>query len=326
MTLIIEHISNNSIIQAGDRLITQDDHHGIQEVEVVSNKAIVFEASDAVMSISYAGNAVFDDKTTDHWLAELITGEAISQSFPKGIKIGPMNAKPQMSLSEIFFKFWQALSVPKKWGLKLAHWYGFYFQLSITGWRWNHRYYQPFILRIGKPAGSWQLRRKFQTMPIDKRGQSLWSWFPFFNMTKEEFHDIADDIQSKSLHFGMIEDAFARGIQRVSRREPRVGSHSITISILNPKYSRAVNVRYHSPENETLTYQLSPNGDSIRVMTTPWIIGRRVTKPPQAMSGGATFSTGSFKVQCHAPTNEGSSTVFSSSSLPRFTDNFKCGL
>jgi len=317
--LLIEHMSYGGIIQAGDRLVTLEDSHGLKIFEEVSNKALVFEAADAIITVTYAGRALFGGKFTDHWLAELLTGEEISMSLPRGIRIGPEFRR--MKLSDVFFRVWQALSVPNHWLVRRGQWYRTYFELSLLGWKWNHRYFQPFVLRFKKPSGTRRFDYQFETISPSRMNRYFWASFPDMNLTRAELIEIKSDIQNHSDYWGNIEDAFARAIQRVSLKEPRVGSHSITVSIPNPGFSRLITVKYHKPDNENLIYHLDgPGGESLNVMTTPWIIGGGVITPPQVLSGGSASCTDAFEIRCIAPINENSHIKFSSSSLARVTD------
>ena len=65
MTLIANVCSKDWIIQASDRLVTRS----ARPVDKNANKTVLFEARDAILSISYSGVAFLEGSPTDEWIA-----------------------------------------------------------------------------------------------------------------------------------------------------------------------------------------------------------------------------------------------------------------
>lgn len=76
MTLILTAVTPTCIIQAGDRLLTRRVNGKLEEFDEKSNKSVIYEASDGVLSIGYCGLALILGKLTDEWIAEQLNPAA----------------------------------------------------------------------------------------------------------------------------------------------------------------------------------------------------------------------------------------------------------
>ncbi|MDD1976199.1 hypothetical protein [Pseudomonas tussilaginis] len=70
MTLIITLATPMLIVQAGDRLLTQNVNGRTQQFDEKSNKSLIYEAFNGLLAISYRGKAFIQGKPTDEWIAE----------------------------------------------------------------------------------------------------------------------------------------------------------------------------------------------------------------------------------------------------------------
>jgi len=69
MTLILNILTSNRVIQASDRRLTLPNGE-IDDVE--ANKAICVVCANAIFSIGYTGLAFFRKKRTDEWITEYL--------------------------------------------------------------------------------------------------------------------------------------------------------------------------------------------------------------------------------------------------------------
>ena len=73
MTLIVTVATPCFVMQAGDRLLTREIAEEDYEIyDANSNKNVIYEASDGLLTISYAGIAFINRQPTDEWLAHLL--------------------------------------------------------------------------------------------------------------------------------------------------------------------------------------------------------------------------------------------------------------
>jgi hypothetical protein len=76
MTLIFTRASQDLLVQAVDRRITDTDRRVVDEC---ANKCIVYVCANAAVTISYTGIAILDDLATDEWLVEALTGQRLNR-------------------------------------------------------------------------------------------------------------------------------------------------------------------------------------------------------------------------------------------------------
>lgn len=79
MTLIVTISTPYFLIQAGDRLLTTAPNNEVEEFDSNSNKNVIYEATDGIVTISYCGVAFIHQRPTDEWI--------VSQLHPLGENI-----------------------------------------------------------------------------------------------------------------------------------------------------------------------------------------------------------------------------------------------
>ncbi len=85
MTLISSHIHPVFAVQISDRLVVEKRGTVIKPFDPLSNKSVVFWARDAIVSISYTGQAFVGDMTMDEWVAATLMGRLPAKdSVPMG--------------------------------------------------------------------------------------------------------------------------------------------------------------------------------------------------------------------------------------------------
>ena len=71
MTLIIALATPRFVIHVGDRLITMTDG---RRFDSASNKCLIYQTKDAIVSIGYCGLAYLENIPTDQWIAQKLWG------------------------------------------------------------------------------------------------------------------------------------------------------------------------------------------------------------------------------------------------------------
>jgi hypothetical protein len=90
VTLVLSYARGAYAVQVSDRLVTDVDSH--QTLDPKANKAIVFRASNALVSMAFAGRAVMHfrqrerERATDHWLVEQLIGQGVNQALNGGLR------------------------------------------------------------------------------------------------------------------------------------------------------------------------------------------------------------------------------------------------
>jgi hypothetical protein len=64
-------------VQVSDRLVSISQGGKVRPLDPFANKAIIYCASDALVSIGYSGIACIGSMETDAWLAECLSGEPL---------------------------------------------------------------------------------------------------------------------------------------------------------------------------------------------------------------------------------------------------------
>jgi hypothetical protein len=91
MTVVLTFGCPAFVMQISDRLVsvrradpTTGRIGGAEPFDPLSNKALIFRAADAIVSIGYSGTAYLEDRPTDEWIAEILWGEPLPEPGPWG--------------------------------------------------------------------------------------------------------------------------------------------------------------------------------------------------------------------------------------------------
>lgn len=75
ITVILTMACRRFVVQVSDRLVTD----GGREHDRLANKTALFQATDGLFAISYAGPANFKDLPTDVWIAQTLYGKELGR-------------------------------------------------------------------------------------------------------------------------------------------------------------------------------------------------------------------------------------------------------
>lgn len=154
MTLIVTVATPRAVLQAGDRLLTRKGSAGRYEsFDPVSNKSILYEAADGLVTLSYSGRAHIGTRTTDEWIAASLD-ENVDQMFddadpnPCAISL-PSGKSSRYSMTALVGRLRQRLaeledSVFEEYGITIA----------IAGWAAHAPEGKPELFELRRAARS----------------------------------------------------------------------------------------------------------------------------------------------------------------------------
>lgn len=301
MTLILSQVSYEFVLQVSDRLITQDREP--VEFDPVSNKSILYQAPDAIVSMSYTGIAYLDGRPTDQWFAELISGSSMPPgphpdsptmaclgTMPQWLHIGPTIRLITERLTNAF-----ALRHMRRQARRTP------FEILIAGWQWSLRKRpRPVVVSIAKKRSCaefkiWRSQRHLGP-------EALCVATPDGQLKTSERDSMCDEMRN-TRSADEAESVFIKTIRSTSRRSNLVGPDCMSILIPPPAVGK-VRVRYiaHKPRNLALVSRSPPKVlGTLPATFTPWVIGRDLMYAPSLIGGGGRAGLGPFEVVFEGP-------------------------
>jgi len=141
--------NRSSVLQVGDRLTSKPPSRPTSRPdrepwEVLSNKALIYVASDALVTMSYSRIAYVGSTNTDTWLAEQLDSD-IARGPHSSLRVGSSKHRVDIGIAvksladSIDHTFASMRSVDRS-GLTL----------QMVGWKWNkgNPYEMPFIWHL----------------------------------------------------------------------------------------------------------------------------------------------------------------------------------
>jgi hypothetical protein len=283
MTLILTLTNPAYTLQVSDRLLTQGD----REFDPFANKALVFQARDALVSVGYSGLAYVRGAPTDHWLAEQISGEVISE---RGIRIGALSRWCDIGAAVI--RLVQSLNqLPMVWRRGLG-------EVVIAGWQWPRR--KPARLRqilwlLQSPDGrSPYVARQLVARHLPARENLRLLYVPRgAPVSGQEVEELVRRIRGYGPQgHDLAEAALIEEVRRVRTRTLSVGPHCM--SILISRFLPLPRVRYHPEGQHSVVLR---EGPPLPMAFTPWIIGpdTAVTASPVLVRGCSQRNVGGVR-------------------------------
>lgn len=285
MTLILSLCRRDVVIHGSDRLLTL--HPSREQHDTISNKAVVYEASDGVFCMGYSGIAYLQNMPTDEWLIRKILKERRENSVHEIIKIIKRSAE---SLSQKIINQGQLM-------------------VSLAGYRrfYQNRCFGPFFARIDRRIGqnkasiegcaprffhgfsdlSWQQPGTSRGMLLDDLG------CPIPQRILENDAKIINKTGDVEYQERMIVDR----IRSVSTLSNTVGSNILTVTLDRTK--QEVNIKFHPVNDHWARIETPTRIVEGNAHHTPWIILPTVTKPPSAEIGDFTITGGNWPINIY---------------------------
>jgi hypothetical protein len=306
MTLILARVSADFALQVTDRLVSEQISG--QPFDKVSNKNILFIATNAVVVLAFTGAAFIEGIPTDHWLAQQLAGIEIDPFDPPALKADPHlhNRDLGRSLLTVRDRLNQ-LRAEENPNILVA----------IHGWQWNSK------RRLRPLAGS------IERNTTDQGYAVLYSqrhWYldgaqtissPVANFSPTELRRLSVELRGKEAQDA--QRCLVQTVRGVARRNPRVGPHCMSV-LIPPPSNPNISVRYYPAASISLPASQQLSRDESQKAFSPWVLSTNICCPPSELTGAFVIRTGLFTIQVT------SQTVFEPDQLPSVTGQIRRGL
>jgi hypothetical protein len=315
MSLVLTVACPIFTVQVSERLISTEDRRAgpatnepvtRRPYDALSNKSIVYRASNAMVSMGYVGSAYLEGKPTDEWLAERLWGESLTVRTPDGRIPKCIRAVP--NLRDIGFAV-RALQAsleslaPNPYGISLA----------IAGWQAFRKNARPIFIELEKRPNN-----KLVTRIESPR------WWPRGNLALQDIggyltpkdreslgHKLVDACRSKDV-VQKFERILAETVRRVSSTNPGVGSNVMSVVIPLPRRGSPY-VRFLPSTEHRIEVQDAGQLSVLNASYTPWLLGSRILHPPSVIIGTWTVNLDGIEVTIHDDEPTGSTKALNSS-------------
>lgn len=172
MTLAIADVGYEYVLHVSDRLVTIQGTGTVHDE--AANKAVIYNARDAIVTVSYSGLAYIDDLHTDHWIASQLLGHnpfcppelgdpAIGFSIATGLPFLPRN------LGRSVMQLWEAASNSRE---------GRTLEILIAGYQWKRSrrsgQIRPVAWRLG-PSSQGYAAVHMMRYPPHRKQRTIWT-------------------------------------------------------------------------------------------------------------------------------------------------------
>jgi hypothetical protein len=303
MTLILSIATRDYGLQVGDRLLTQQVTRGrtkqYEPWDVYANKAIVLNARDGLIAMSFSGQAHINRIPTDDWLVSTMFGEDPCPTLDgrRGIRQGP--APRVWTLGKYIDHVSTELTKARRAG-KIKDTSG----ITLIGLRWHREKNIAFpcfgYIRWNVKAGAfrcciskrywgWESRtRHAHVMALgrsEKRAQQLL-------IDRASGADLSDPM--------VVEKIMTEIIRRVADDDASVGRDCM--SILLKRTPPHIHIQYRPYALDKIPLALQGKPMQVPAAFSPWIATPSITSPPLIIVGqGWSFAAGDFTVQVDSP-------------------------
>jgi hypothetical protein len=278
MTLITAMANRSYLLQVGDRLTSKPSSRPASRPdrepwEVLSNKALIYVASDAVVTISYSGIAYVGSANTDTWLAEQLDSD-IARGPHCSLRVGSSKRRVDIgtaakSLADsIDHTFASMKSVDRSSGLTL----------QIVGWKWSkdNPHEMPFIWHLVNSGANGALTQT-------ERSGRYWGWESgqsrldaIGDRRSNPLKKLNDRLSGKTELFADFIEQQMVGVIREASGVSAGGIGESCISILISLATCDVRVRYFPKSSASSDHEVF----------TPWIIAPGAgTSAPSTLVG-----------------------------------------
>lgn len=291
MTLIFTRIDPNWVTQTSDRAISVPGLPQPKILDKSSNKAIIFRASDALVTIGFTGLAVLDGLPTDQWIAEQLFGRPLDRAPVKGypaLSIEGWRPAPNHDVVRSF-ELAAELLAPAFQRVHEAHpKQQLTLTLVIAGWKWSRRHHpRPFFLSIHKEQNSSKFfikhyRRYGSSSELNRKPIPILCAAPGCYLDKADLQNLAEQLDPAGWYeeFDILVDTY----QRVAAVYPAVSANFMSVTI-PPLHHKRVVVRYHTSDSTAVPCSTQGISSKQPVTYSPWLVGSRLMMAPAIVAG-----------------------------------------
>lgn len=301
MTLVLSAQKRDVVFQVGDRLTSAAFPRGrLEPLDVLTNKTVVYLATDAVVAIGFSGRARLEGRRVDLWIAEKLTGMDLGDEGSIVFFVGGRD-------SEDIFHTWQLLREDAERAFHaIRHEKHLRHTFVMTGWQRRRRgEAQPLLWRMDNrdddPA-DFQHRDLLRDTPDWLHQISL---TPIGTYSEPEMDTLLARLggpHSRESFEAELVDA----IRQTSEKLPGVGKDCVAVQ-LHPSEQPTARVRYVPPAGLPIfSHKGQRRAVNLPFVFSPWIIGDGTLMPPNLIIGQlGRFDVGGLSCSFEAPSTAG---------------------
>lgn len=307
MTQILTAASPDWVVQISDRLVVAKRGADTAEHDPVSNKVVVYRATDALVTIGYTGIAYIGRTTTDQWIAEVFCQEKLAAPGERfGIRTGGKRQTINIGLAvnQLQDAFESLPSNPvDRHALELV----------IAGWQVNARgLVRPILWELSRRNGKttlWKAPRHWQSdsnFRISEIGVP-----PREGAIQERLAPFREG-QRGPLVAEAVEEIFVDVMRETTGSNVTVGSHALSVVLSRPG-TGICGCRFHPFVPHQASIQSRDRTMIVDVAHTPWVIGPGLIYRPSMEIGHSILDLSGMEFHIFGAERQGSLTSLSSS-------------
>ncbi|WP_157649970.1 hypothetical protein [Burkholderia ubonensis] len=235
MTLIISIATPDFVLQAGDRLITRVWTNGqVTEFDATSNKNVLYEASDGILSVSFSGNAYIDGLPTDEWIATILNQDTLpvgpDEINPPAISHRNAPYARPLSVNSVIGRLRSSMNDIKAETIKAMSLF-----IAVSGWMYRYGTSTPVLIELERTSSNsgtkvsgckrvyWRTRKHRLAMSLIGSGNTPQRQSILQNAIKDIHQVIPSSLENWNKYVTSLFELPARLIQDAATVDPTVG-------------------------------------------------------------------------------------------------------
>lgn len=297
MTLILTCATPWYLMQVSDRLLTTrlDTTDGVRVSpwDPSSNKSVIFQATNAVVSLGYTGPGFIEGVPTDTWIVERLSSKAIPGAEfgrPFGLEVGRTRQAVDIgsAIETLRSECQTACSRMPDGSLGRL-------EISLCGWQWK---------RKGKRFESRPILHEIQALPAseceskpdglprywdfnkEQRERYRLSVMPDGHLSDSQLEDLCRELDGVYRDPEATADVLIETMRNTSEKHPEVGSDCMVVHMPLPSLRR-IEATYVSEVTR---------GDEPVAGYSPWVVSSYTRTAPSEIVGNMEIGLGFFTV------------------------------
>lgn len=281
-----------------DRLLTQPRRR--KPFDPVSNKAILYLTTHALVSIAYSRAAYLDQTPTDQWIAEILKGERHALNAQGALELGRHRQWPDIDQTIELIRAALESTVRSLESPPLVH-------IIVAGWKWATAEAHPIVVHILNSEADpsiVEVRPLQLPEPVEAETGSplMLSAAPTDNpLSPDEFKQLFEELRRTNPSPGDSLRVLVEAIRLAASKQPKVVSQDCMSVYLPPPSAGVAEVTYIS-QTEQRVRIAGRRVHELPAAFSPWIIGPGKSMAPSILVGGLTTTDlGPFTITITAP-------------------------
>jgi hypothetical protein len=286
MTLILSVSTPAYALHVGDRLVSR----GGTPHDPLANKAVVFRASDGLVTVGYTGLAFLGRVPTDTWIAGALSGGNCA-SEGGAVRYGEF---PVRDVGSSLRTLCQRLRSEREFGAGHG-------EVSAVGWQWDRHRRRAlvrnalWVLHCGSGELQWQ-QIVPRHMPERKRVFRM-VWTGDWPLGAQEWRRLLDQVGTAGADWEAVEKLLVGAIRQASTEKPgTIGTHCMSI-LLRPWCVPNALIRFIP----ATAHRGVAFGQPVEVAYSPWLVAPDAIHAPVVLVGGLACEEGLLTYSMEAP-------------------------